>query len=134
MLGRIEGLAGTIPEPFKINKAHLLMISHEEKRRVKKSPNHAVCWSYSWSTPEVLAASKGRCEPGGVASRLSKRMAFMRFLKLYKNQTGRRDNFADLSYREAKDLAESYQVGKPHYLLYIFNLKMQKTNTICIKF
>jgi hypothetical protein len=106
----VESLAGSIPLPFKINRAHLLMISHEEKRRVKKSPNHAICWAMGWSTAEVLSASKGRCEPGGVASRLTKRMAFIRFLKLYKNKDGRRDNFAELTYREAKQLSEEFRV------------------------
>lgn len=86
------------------------MVSREEKRRVKKSPNYAMCWSVNWSTPEILAANKGRCEPGGVASRLTKRMAFSRFSKLYKNETGRRDSFADLTYHEAKQVASDYQV------------------------
>jgi len=111
VLGRIEGLAGLIDPPFKVNRAQLLMVSHEVKRKVKKSPNHAVCWVLGWSTPEVLAASKGRCEPGSVASRVAKRMAFMRFLKLYKNQSGRRENFIDMSYQESKLLAKSYQVS-----------------------
>lgn len=85
------------------------MVSREEKRRVKKSPNHAVCWSVDWSTPEILAAPKGRCD-GGVASRLTKRMAFNRFLKEYKNENGRRENYVDLTYHDAKQLAVSYQV------------------------
>lgn len=92
------------------------MVSKEEKRVVKKSPNHAVCWSVNWSTPEILSANKGRCEPGGVASRLTKRVLFSRFLKLYKNITGRREHYMDLSYHEAKNEAVEYQVKNRNVL------------------
>ena len=34
------------------------MISNEEPRRVKKSPNHAITWCVSWSGHEVLNAAK----------------------------------------------------------------------------
>lgn len=107
--GRIEPLNSLLEIPFVVHKPKLMMVSREEKRRVKKSPNHAVSWSIDWSTPEILAANKGRCE-GGVASRLTKRMAFNRFLKLYNNDSGRRENYVDKSYHEAKLIAEDYQV------------------------
>ena len=93
-----------------MNKPKLLMVSREPKRKVKKSPNHAVAWSSAWNAHEVISAAKGRCEPGGVASRLTKRMAFVRFLKLFKNKSGNRENYADLSYEAAKKLAKDYQV------------------------
>ncbi|XP_021945899.1 double-stranded RNA-specific editase Adar [Folsomia candida] len=123
LLGRIESLAGKIPLPFKINRAHLLMVSHQEKRVVKKSPNHAICWTYGWSTPEILTASKGRCEPGGIVSRLAKRMSFIRFLTLYRNQWGRRDGFVNLNYKEAKLMAGEYQKAKD-----AFQAHMKDTN------
>lgn len=110
VFGRVEALDSRLEVPFRINKPKLMMVSREEKRRVKKSPNHAVCWSINWSTPEILIASKGRCEPGGVASRITKRVLFTRFLKLYKNETGRRENYVDLTYHEAKQEAAGYQV------------------------
>jgi len=106
MCGRIESLEGKIPPPFKINLPHLLMVSHEDKRKVKKSPNHAICWSYAWSTPEILIASKGRCI-ADVVSKLSKRMTFARFLKLYRIMV----QDADLSYAEAKQLATNFQTA-----------------------
>ncbi|CAL8110857.1 unnamed protein product [Orchesella dallaii] len=116
VFGRIETLNSRLEIPFFVNKPKLLMVSREEKRRVKKSPNHAVCWSKNWSTPEVLAASKGTCEPGGVPSRLTKRMAFTRFLKLYNNKSGGRDEYADLTYHEAKHLATEYQKAKHEFV------------------
>lgn len=99
---------------------------------MKKSPNYAMCWSINWSTPEILAANKGRCEPGGVASRLTKRMAFSRFSKLYKNETGRRDNFADLTYHEAKQVASDYQVRCVSvYLSVLVHVCLEITRNLC---
>lgn len=90
------------------------MVTDEEKRKVKKSPNHAVCWAVGWSTPEVITAPKGRCQVGTsfVTSRVAKRTSFLRFLQLYKNESGKREGFVDLAYQEAKNLATSYQVCK----------------------
>jgi len=86
------------------------MVADKGKRRVSKSPNHAITWSCSWNSHEVISAAKGRCEPGGVVSRLAKRLAFTRFLKIYKNESGRRENYATISYDAAKKLADTYQV------------------------
>ncbi|ODM95174.1 Double-stranded RNA-specific editase 1 [Orchesella cincta] len=122
--GRIETLNSRLEIPFFVNKPKLLMVSREEKRKVKKSPNHAVCWSTSWSTPEIIAASKGTCEPGGVPSRLTKRMAFARFLKLYNNNSGGRDEYADLTYHEAKLLATEYQKAKDEFVGFFQEAKL----------
>ncbi len=118
VIRRMEPLEGSIEVPYAVNKPHLLMVSRNEKRRVKKSPNHAVVWSAGWNTHEVIAASKGRCEPGGIASRLTKRMAFVRFLKIYKNETGGREKFANVSYEAAKMLAKDFQVRTPVIIVY----------------
>lgn len=89
----------------------------QEQRKVKKSPNHALVWTLGWSTPEVLAASKGRCG-GDVASRLCKRMLFLRWLKIWKELNpnvsgiiGGKVMIKEMSYRDAKLLAGEYQVG-----------------------
>ena len=87
------------------------MISDTSKRQVKKSPNHAILWSAHWGSPEIVAASKGKCLCPEVASRVAKRLQFIRFLRLYKNPDGRRENYADLYYVDAKMLASEYQVS-----------------------
>jgi len=122
--GRIEPLSSRLEIPFYVNHPKLMMVSREEKRRVKKSPNHAVCWAINWSTPEILAASKGRCEPGGVASRLTKRVLFTRFLKLYNNVSGKRENYADLSYQEAKHISAEYQKAKEEFVNFFKDSKL----------
>lgn len=106
---RIQNLPN-IENPFRINCPHLLMVADKGKRRVVKSPNHSIAWTCSWNSHEVISSSKGRCEPGGVVSRLTKRLAFIRFLKIYKNETGKRENFANITYEDAKKLAVMYQV------------------------
>jgi len=111
VIGRVEPLAGSLPSCYKINLAHLLMISHEEKRRVKKSPNHAISWTFGWSSAEVITAPKGRCEVGGVPSRLTKRNAFKRFLKLHKNNPERKEDSASMTYQEAKQLSSDFVVS-----------------------
>jgi hypothetical protein len=123
IIGRIEPLVEKISPPFIVNQPHLLMVTCEQKRRVKKSPNHAIAWAHGWSTYEHISASKGRCEPGGVASRLTKRMAYLRFLKLYRNHGGKRENFLQLSYADAKLLAKNYQLTKNQFLDHMLESK-----------
>jgi hypothetical protein len=115
IVGRIEPLEKQeLPSGYHVNKPHRLMVSCEEPRRVKKSPNHAIAWCVTWSNHEVLTAAKGRCKVGNIPSRVSKRHAFTRFLKYYKHK-GSLDERGSFTYSSAKLLATSYQDCKKRF-------------------
>ncbi|CAG7685924.1 unnamed protein product [Allacma fusca] len=115
VVGRIEPLEKEdLPLGYKVNKPHRLMVSSEEPRRVKKSPNHAIAWCVTWDKYEVLTAAKGRCKVGNTPSRLSKRLAFTRFLKFYSRKSSL-DERGLFTYASAKLLATSYQESKSKF-------------------
>lgn len=122
-----------LPASFKVAKPHRVMVPSEEPRRVRKSPNHAITWCVTWSSHEVLAAAKGRCKLGDIPSRVSKRHAFTRFLKVYRNHPTAEAATIGITYADAKQLAKAYQVRNVGWWLLVLRKRWANSQLlICI--